>query len=118
LAIILTARHWTSHYEWQAHRRAAAQAGLAEPIILDIAAGRRPATLDADETVIYNFVTELLTTKQTSDANFAAMKQKFGEKGIVDVIGVIGWHQMVSMLLNVDRYPLGEGNLPELKPLP
>jgi len=117
LAIILTARHWTSQYEWQAHRRAAAQAGLAEPIILDIAAGRRPPALDKDETVIYNFVTELLTTKQVGDATFAAVKDKFGEKGVVDVMGVVGWYQFVSMLLNVDRYPLGPGAVPELKPL-
>ena len=118
LAIILTARHWTSHYEWQAHRQAAAQAGLAEPIIQAIAAGRRPEGLKADETVVYNFVTELLTTKQVSDATFAAAKMTLGESGIVDIIGVLGWYQMVSMLLNVDKYPLAEGITPELKPLP
>lgn len=117
MAIILTARHWTSHFEWQAHRQAAVQAGLAEPIIQAIAAGRRPANLDADETVVYNFVTELLETKQVNDTTFAAAKQKFGERGVVDIIGLLGWYQMVSMLLNVDRYPLEEGVTPELKPL-
>src|SRR5262245_14208616 len=30
MAIIMVARHWTSHYEWNAHRTAAAQAGLSE----------------------------------------------------------------------------------------
>ena len=118
LAIIITARHWTSHYEWRAHRGAAAQAGLAEPIIQAIAAGKRPANMAADETVVYNFVTELLTTKQVSDATFAAAKQTLGERGVVDVIGLLGWYQMVSMLLNVDRYPLGDGVVSELKPLP
>jgi 4-carboxymuconolactone decarboxylase len=118
LTIILTARHWTSHYEWQAHRRAAAQAGLAEPIIQSIAAGRRPQNMDAEETIVYNFVTELLQNKQVSDATFAAIKERFGEKTIVDLIGLMGWYQMVSMLLNVDQYPLGPGQSPELKPLP
>src|SRR5512138_2231346 len=33
MAIIITARHWTAHYEWNAHRNAAAQAGLNEAII-------------------------------------------------------------------------------------
>jgi len=118
LAIIVTARYWTSHYEWQAHRRAAAQAGLSEAIITDIAAGKRPAALDAQETVIYNFATELLTTKKVSDATFAAAKRQLGERGVVDLIGLMGWYQMVSMLLNVDQYPLGEGVVSELKPLP
>lgn len=117
LTIILTARHWTSQYEWLAHRRAAAQAGLAEPIIQSIAAGQRPQNMDADETIVYNFVTELLETKQVSDATFAAIKQRFGEKAIVDLIGVMGWYSLVSMLLNVDQYPLGPGQVPELKPL-
>src|ERR1041385_4572058 len=69
MAIIITARHWTAQYEWNAHRTAAAQAGLNEAIIQSIAAGKRPASLDADETIIYNFATELLNTHEVSDAN-------------------------------------------------
>src|SRR5436190_18079953 len=77
MAIIITARHWTAQYEWNAHRAAAAQAGLSEAIIQAIAAGKRPAPMDADETTIYNFATELLTTKQVSDPIFKAAKDKF-----------------------------------------
>ena len=117
MAIIITARHWTAQYEWYAHRTAAAQAGLKEPIIQSIAAGKRPASLDPDETIIYNFATELLTTKQVSDPVFKAVKDKFGERGVVDLIGVMGYYQLVSMLLNVDRYPLPAGAKPELQAL-
>jgi 4-carboxymuconolactone decarboxylase len=115
LAIILTARHWTSHYEWYAHRRAAAQEGLKEEIITAIANRRRPTGMQPDEEVVYNFANELLETKQVSDATFKAVVDRFGEKGVVDIIGVIGYYQMVSMLLNVDRYPLPGGTQPELK---
>src|ERR1041384_3547444 len=90
MAIIITARHWTAQYEWNAHRSAAAQAGLKESIIQDIAAGKRPAGMDGDETIIYNFATELLNTKQVSDAVFKVTKDKFGERGVVDLIGVMG----------------------------
>jgi 4-carboxymuconolactone decarboxylase len=117
MAIIITGRHWTSHYEWNAHRNAAAQAGLSEAIIKSIAAGKRPTGMDADETIIYNFGTELLTTKQVSDPVFKAVKDRFGERGVVDLIGVMGYYQLVSMLLNVDRYPLPAGVKPELQPL-
>src|SRR5262249_35673710 len=117
MAIIMVGRHWTSHYEWNAHRTAAAQAGLNESIIQSIAAGKRPASMDGDETIIYNFATELLNTKQISDANFKAVKDKFGERGVVDLIGVMGYYQLVSMLLNVDRYPLPNGVKQELQPL-
>jgi 4-carboxymuconolactone decarboxylase len=117
MAIIITARYWTSQYEWYAHHRAALDAGLS-PVIADaIAAGRRPIGMQKDEEAVYTFCTELLHTKQVSDATFKMTKDAFGEKGVVDLIGVMSWYQMVSMLLNTDRYPLPDGVQPELKPL-
>jgi 4-carboxymuconolactone decarboxylase len=117
LAILVTARHWTSQYEWQAHHRSALQAGLSPAIADAIAQGRRPAVMQKDEEAVYNFVSELLNTKQVSDATFAAAKDAFGERGVVDIIAVTGWYNVVSMLLNVDRYPVLDGTQPELKPL-
>jgi len=73
--------------------------------------------MDADETIIYNFATELLNTKQVSDPAFKAVKDKFEERGVVDLINVMGYYQLVSMLLNVDRYPLPAGAKAELQPL-
>ena len=70
-----------------------------------------------DEEAVYNFCSELLNTKQVSDAVFNAAKDAVGERGVVDLIGVMGWYNMVSMLLNTDRYPVPEGTEPELKPL-
>jgi 4-carboxymuconolactone decarboxylase len=117
MAIIITARYWTAQYEWYAHKRAALQAGLNPAIVDAIQNGRRPAGMAKDEDVVYTFCTELLNTKHVSDATFAATKNLVGEKGVVDLMGVMSWYQMVSMLLNVDRYPLPEGQQPELKPL-
>jgi 4-carboxymuconolactone decarboxylase len=117
LAIIITGRYWTAQYEWIAHKRAALQAGLDPAIVDAIQNGRRPAGMQKDEEAVYNFCTELLQTKQVGDATFAAAKDAVGEKGVVDLIGVMGWYQTVSMLLNVDRYPLPAGARPELTPL-
>ena len=117
LAILVTARHWTSQYEWQAHHRSALQAGLSPAIADAIAQGQRPAAMQKEEEAVYNFSSELLNTKQVSDATFAAAKNAFGERGVVDLIAVIGWYNTVSMLLNVDRYPVPEGTQAELKPL-
>ncbi len=116
-AIILTARVWNAEYEWNAHKRAALQAGLSQSIVDAVTAGKRPASMQPDETVLYDFCTELLKTHHVSDAHFAAAVKTFGERGVVDMMGVMGWYQFVSMMLNVDRYPLPEGVKPELKPL-
>ena len=74
LAILVTARHWTSQFEWFAHRRGAVQAGLSPAICDAIAEGRRPTAMKPDEEAVYNFASELLDTKQVRDATFNAAK--------------------------------------------
>jgi 4-carboxymuconolactone decarboxylase len=115
LAIIVTARHWTAQFEWTAHHRGALQAGVSPAVCDAIAAGKRPSAMPPDEEVVYNFATELLEKKQVSDATFDAAKKLLGERGVVDLISVMGWYGTVSMYLNVDRYPLPEGTQAELK---
>jgi 4-carboxymuconolactone decarboxylase len=115
--IITTARFWGAQYEWNAHKRAALEAGVSPAIVNAIAEGKKPTGMEPDVAVAYNFIAELLRTKQVSDATFQAAKDRFGERGVVDIIGLSGWYTMVSMALNVDRYPLTNGAQAELKPL-
>ena len=117
-AILITGRFWTAQFEWQAHHRNALAVGLSPAIIDAVAAGKRPTSMQPDEEAVYNFCTEVLTTKHASDAAFQAAKDKFGERGVVDLLAVVGYYQFVSMLLNVDGYPLPPSVQPELKPLP
>jgi len=117
LAIIVTARHWTCQYEWFAHHRLALEAGLDPAIGEDIAHARRPAKMDPDETIVYNFSRELHETQRVSDATFMAARERFGERGVVDLIAVNGFYGLVSMALNVDRTPLPEGVKRPLPPL-
>jgi 4-carboxymuconolactone decarboxylase len=117
MAILMTARFWTAQYEWSGHRKLALAAGLSPAVIEAIAAGRRPAAMQPDEEVVYNFADELFRTRQVSDPVFRAAVNKFGERGAVDLTGIMGYYCFVSMMLNVDRYPLPEGDKPELKPL-
>jgi 4-carboxymuconolactone decarboxylase len=109
LAILLTARHWTAQYEWYAHRRLAMQAGLSPDIAAAVAEGKRPPAMGPEETIVYNFCHELIETGQASDASFKAVVDKYGERGAIDLIGVIGYYSLVAMVLNVDRVPIPEG---------
>jgi 4-carboxymuconolactone decarboxylase len=122
LAITLTARYWGAQYEWLAHRRAAVQAGLSEDKVKAIAEGRRPVGMAPDEDAVYNFITELFKTRQSSDATFAAAKNLVGERGVVDLIVTAGYYQAASMFMNTDRLAVNSNQQPELKylakPLP
>jgi 4-carboxymuconolactone decarboxylase len=117
LAIIITARYWTAQYEWTAHRALALKAGISPAIADAIAAGKRPPSLEPDQEVVYNFCNEMLHTKQVSDGTYKAAVDKLGERGVVDLTALVGYYQFVSMILNLDRYPLPDGAKPELQAL-
>jgi 4-carboxymuconolactone decarboxylase len=88
------------------------------PAILDaVAAGQRPADMSGDETIVYEFVTDLLSSGQVSDSRYGAAMDRFGERGIMDLVGAVGYYSLVSMVLNVAQVPLPEGETPPLKPL-
>lgn len=113
MAILLTAQWWASQYEWYAHKPLALKAGLSAAVVDDIQAGRRPAGMRDDETALYEFSRELRERRRVSDATFQRAVSLLGERGVVDLIGVMGYYDLVSMALNVDRYPL-----PDNAPLP
>ena len=79
LAIMMTARHWSSQWIWRGHYRAAVKDGLDPSVGADIAAGRRPTKMKEDETILYNYATEMYRDKAVSDATFAAAVKAFGE---------------------------------------
>lgn len=118
LAMLITVRYWTVHFEWYAHSRSSLAAGVSQTTIDAIKAGTRPPSMPADEDAIYTFVNELLTTKRVGDKTYQGIKDRFGERGVVDLIGIVAYYQMASMLLNVDQYPLPAGVKPELTPFP
>ncbi|MBX3665353.1 MAG: carboxymuconolactone decarboxylase family protein [Burkholderiales bacterium] len=117
LAILITARNWTSQYEWVAHHRLALEGGLDPKIAEAIAQGRRPEGMDADETLVYEFSTELQAAQGVGDALYARAVARFGERGVVDLITVNGFYVLVSMCLNVDRTPVPPGTPLPLPPL-
>jgi 4-carboxymuconolactone decarboxylase len=115
-AILITAREWTSQYEWYAHHALAMKAGLDPKIAEELAAGKRPSNMKEDEAAVYDFCTQLHRTKKVDDATFKRAKALFGEQGVIDLIGVSGYYTAVSMTLNVAEVPVPDGTLP-LKPL-
>ena len=116
-AILITAREWSSQYEWFAHHRLALAAGLPATVAADLAEGRRPAGMDDDQRIIYEFCTELHRDRFVSDAAFDAVRRRFGEQGVIDLIAVSGYYVTVAMTLNTARVALPAGVAPPLPEL-
>ena len=117
MAICMAGRKWTAQYEFYAHRKLAIDAGL-NPAILDaIANGTVPANMSADETIVYNFATALLSNGNVPDAQYQPALDRFGEAGVMDLVGAVGYYTIVSMVLNVADVQLPAGEPKPLKPL-
>src|ERR1700704_2214028 len=106
IAIMLTARFWGGQYVWYSHRQQALDAGLSPAFIAAMAAGERPANMSSDEAIVYDFSTELLQTRQVRDATYKALSDRFGERGVVKTVALMGHFHGLTMLFAVDRYPL------------
>jgi 4-carboxymuconolactone decarboxylase len=118
MVIIITAREWTQNYEWNSHHPAALKAGLRPEIADAIADGRRPTGMIEDEEIAYDMATEILRLKRVSDTTYARAVAKFGEQGVIDLLGVVGYYNFLAIVLNAARTPLPDGVAEPLKRYP
>jgi 4-carboxymuconolactone decarboxylase len=114
--VLVVARHLTAQYPWSVHYAPAIKAGIDPRVVEQIAAGKRPSSgMQEDETVVYDFCTELLERHDVSDDTYNAMTARFGEQGVIDLIGIIGYYNLISLVMIADRFPPQAG-APVLSP--
>lgn len=118
MVILITAREWTQQYEWVAHHAIAMKAGLSPQLADAIADGRRPSAMANDEEAAYDLSIEIQRNKRVSDATYARAVAKFGEQGVIDILGINGYYTLLAMTMNAARTPLPEGTPEPLKRFP
>src|SRR6202166_4413439 len=114
-AILIIGRQWRSQVEWFAHAPIAAKAGLSADIIAELKANKRPSNMAEDEALVYDFVTELTTTKKVSDETFTRARKICSDQQIVDLTAVAGNYVMVAMLLAMAEQTLPPGKEPPFR---
>ncbi len=112
MVILMTARAWTQQYEFAAHKPLALKGGLKPDVIAAITEGRRPAAMAEDEAAAFDLCDELDRNHSVSDATYARAVKQFGEKGVVEMIGLKGYYTMLAMLMNTSRTPVPDGKPP------
>jgi 4-carboxymuconolactone decarboxylase len=118
MVILITAREWTQQYEWNAHHPEAMKAGLRREIADAIADGRRPNGMAEDEEIAYDLATEILRLKRVSDATYQRAVARFGELGVIDLLGVVGYYNFLAIVMNATRTALPENVAEPLRRYP
>ena len=114
LAILVCARHWTSHVEWTAHKREALKAGLDPAVAASIAARRRPDFASEEEAVIYDVASVLLTQGRIEPILYQTALDRLGERALVELVALVGYYSLVALTLNAFELGLPEKLAPEL----
>jgi len=105
LAILVTACHWQQQVEWAIHAPIAMGEGIAPEVVRALAEGRRPDYQRADEALVHDFTQQSLQDRRVSDTTWAACSEAFGEQGVVDLMGIVGYYTMLSIVMNGAQTP-------------
>lgn len=116
--ILMMARQWGQSYEWHVHYPIAIEEGLSPAIAQAIAEGRRPEGMVDEEEILYELCLELQRNHSVSDATYERAVSRFTEQGVIEVVSLMGYYTMISMILNTSRAPLPAGATPALAPFP
>lgn len=115
-ATLIVSRTWTQQFEWFTHVPLALKAGVSQDTIDALRDGRRPDGMSDLEAVVYDFSTELLDQRGVSDAAYGATVDRLGEQGVIDLVAILGYFTLVSMVLNVAHTPEEPGSSIERLP--
>jgi 4-carboxymuconolactone decarboxylase len=112
LVILLVVRDATAQYAWSVHEPHALEQGFSQSVIDAIRARKRPDLQRDDDKLIYDVVTELLTTKTLSAASFERAKAALGLEGLIEVVSLTGLYGMVGLVINAFDLPPQPGVKP------
>lgn len=118
LAILITARAWDCQYEWVAHRRIAANTTSLGAEIMDaVARNERPVSMTDELQDVYDFCIEAQRLGAPSAEAYERVEQRYGKRGVLDLLAICGYYALLAMVLNTAEPPLPDGMEAPLKPL-
>jgi 4-carboxymuconolactone decarboxylase len=114
-AILIQARIANAQYEWWAHEPIARRAGLSDAVMDALRQCQRPAAMQADEALVYDFCVQLSLNHRVPDALWQQAVAQMGEQRVIDLTVLSGTYSMVSMLLNATQVGIPKGGEPPLQ---
>lgn len=116
---LLVSRQWSQQFEWFTHVPLALKAGTSRATIDALSEGARPSLMSAEEAVAFDFANELTANRGVCEETYNRALEAFGERGLIDLVGIIGYFTLMAMVLNVAHTPPETApDCPPLPPLP
>jgi 4-carboxymuconolactone decarboxylase len=110
LAICVTGKFWEANVEWAAHAPRAIEYGVAPAVLDEVLAGRRPEGRPQDE-LVYDLCQTVRETHALPRPLYDAGVAAFGERGVAELMAVIGYYTLVSMTLNAFEVEVAPGQV-------
>lgn len=109
LAILITGVFWLAGYEWHSHAPLAIEAGINPDIVEALRTGRTPTFARSDEQAVYDLSRELFDARHVSDATYRHAMIHLGQKGVVELVGILGYYTLISMTIKTFEVAVPEG---------
>ena len=110
LCILIMASHWTASGEWIDHEPIARSLGVDAEALENLRKGLPAKFKQTDEAATYEFAQELLNTHEASDATYAKATAILGERGVLDVVAVLGYYSFIAMSMKAFAMKPGSGH--------
>jgi 4-carboxymuconolactone decarboxylase len=101
IAILLLAFHRDSPFELYAHRKAGRAAGLTDAEIEGLATRTPPTFRSDEEHLVFATTLAILDRRTLDDAEYAAAVAGLGERGLFELVALLGYYDQVATQLAV-----------------
>jgi 4-carboxymuconolactone decarboxylase len=112
LAILIAGAYWKAGFEWAHHAPLGIKAGLDPAAVEQIRVGGSPRFAREDEQAVYDFATELLTTRRVPPPIWDRARILLGTEALIDIVGILGYYSLISLTINAFEVPLPPGAAP------
>lgn len=117
LAISICGRFWEANVEWAAHAPRAVEYGVPQSVIDDVYASKRP-TGTHEQVLVYDVCTAMQEQHRLPIELYRSAVETFGERGLMELMAVIGYYTLVSMTLNAFEVEVAPGQTPPFQRRP
>lgn len=109
VAICTVGAHYRARFEFVTHAALAAAAGVSGDALEALRRGETPPLEAPGPALAHRVARSLLETHGLDDALYAEARERFGVRGLVELVTTVGYYGLVSLTLNAFRVPLPPG---------